>query len=494
MKRVVNSREMKQCDESTIRHFGIPSLVLMERAALGVAACAVKNMPPAGAVLVVCGNGNNGADGLAAARLLHQQGMRVCVVQTEDNGKRTGENIQQRRILEAYGIQVLEDLPENRTFQCVIEALYGIGLTRPVTGKAAGWIRQINQMAGLKIAVDMPCGVSADDGSVYDPAFLADITVTFAYPKAGQLLYPGRGVCGTLRVEQIGITDESWQERRPSCYALERSDLERMLPRRPARSHKGSFGRLLVFAGSRDMAGAALFCAKAAYMAGCGLVKIITPQENRAILQGALPEAVLLSCMDADLQTVAEAVQRADVIALGPGTGTGDAACRITGLILEQAEVPVVADADALNIIAKHPKLLQNAGQMIITPHPGEMAGLTGKTVPQILDHLAGTALEFARRHQLTCVLKDAGTVTACADGTMYINTSGCSAMAKGGSGDVLTGLIAGLLAQGMSCEEAAALGVYLHGLAGEKAAAVRGSYGVLAGDIVNAVGSVMNA
>ena len=494
MKRVVNSKEMKQCDESTIKHFGVPSLVLMERAALSVAGCAAGNIPCAGSVLIVCGNGNNGADGLAVARLLYQKGMRVCVVQTEDNGKRTEENITQRNILKAYGIPVLEEMPENGTYQCVIEALYGIGLTRPVTGKTAGWIRQMNQMEGYKIAVDMPCGVSADHGAVYEPAFCADATVTFAYPKAGQLLYPGREMCGMLTVADIGITDESWQGRRPSCYALESADPGQMLPVRPARSHKGTFGRLLVFAGSKDMAGAAVFCAKAAYMAGCGLVKIITPEENREVIQGTLAEAVLLTPGEAGFapEDVAQAVRWADVIALGPGIGTGDVACRLTGLILEQAKVPVVIDADGLNIIAKHPKLLKTGGEIIITPHPGEMAGLTGKTVPEILDHLADTALEFAICHKLTCVLKDAATVTACADGTFYINTSGCSAMAKGGSGDVLTGIIAGLLAQGMSCEKAAALGVFLHGLAGETAAGSAGGYSVLAGDIVKAVGTVM--
>lgn len=495
MKRVVTSKEMKLCDNNTIEYFGVPSLVLMERAALSVTEQAMQRLSRGNTALIVCGNGNNGADGLAAARLLVQRGIQVCVVQAEDNGKRSKENQLQHQILQQYGIPVLNQIPEDTVYHCVIDALFGVGLSRPVKGQYAEWILEMNRLDAFKIAVDVPSGVSSDSGEAYEPSFEADLTVTFAYQKAGQILYPGCAKCGMVKIAEIGITDESWLDCRPSCYTLEQSDLQR-LPHRPARSNKGTFGKLLVIAGSKDMAGAALFCAKAAYRTGCGLVKICTPQENRIPLQNALPEAILLTYHDLKCKTEAilEAIKWADVIALGPGIGTGKRACKIVELTLKHAAVPMVIDADGLNIISKHLKLLQHTkAELILTPHLGEMARLTGKQIAEIQNTLLKTATDFATYYRLICVLKDARTVTACADGTAYLNTSGCNAMAKGGSGDVLTGIIAGLLAQGMSARDAASLGVYIHGLSGEEAASKIGNYSVLATDLLDAIGSVMS-
>lgn len=541
MKRIVTSEEMKFCDSSTIEHFGVPSLVLMERAALSVVEQMPAELSRGGRILVVCGNGNNGADGLAIARLLYQRGCTVAAVQMKESGKRSPENQLQRQILERYGVQILDDIPggdyaektdteagkeyrvsektdteagkernasektdteagkehnasEKTDYDCVIDALFGIGLSRAPAGAYAEWITAMNRLSGYKIAVDMPSGVSSDSGEVYEAAFQADLTVTFAYQKAGQVLYPGCEKCGAAAVTEIGITDESWLERRPSIYALEKEDLKR-LPHRPARSNKGTFGRLLVIAGSKDMAGAALFCAAAAYRTGCGLVKVCTPEDNRLILQSALPEAVLMTYEEKKLkqEPLLEAMKWADVIALGPGIGTGRQARRIVELVLEHADVPLAADADALNIAAEHLELLKHTkAELIITPHLGEMARLCRKTVPEIQSSVLQTARDFAKRFHLVCVLKDAVTVTAVRDGAAYLNTSGCNAMAKGGSGDVLTGIIAGLLGQGMPAGEAAAMGVYIHGLAGEAAAEKHGNYSVLARDIIGMIGTVM--
>ncbi len=511
MKRIVNSEEMQYCDSNTINHFGIPSLVLMERAALSVTnqmtmmhtarqphAVPPGRIPPritAGTrVLIVCGNGNNGADGLAIARLLFQQGCDVTAAQVPDNGKRSKDNQIQRDILQRYGIQIQEHIPQKMQYQYVVDALFGVGLSRPPKGEYAEWIRVMNRLDAYKVAVDMPSGVSSDDGTVYEYAFEADLTVTFAYQKIGQLFYPGCEKCGHTVLAEIGITDDSWLGRSPSCYALEPPDLAR-LPYRPAHSHKGTFGRLLAAAGSRGMAGAALFSAEAAYRMGCGLVKICTPRENRVILQSTLPEAVLLTGKDKRIrqELFLEAVKWADAIALGPGIGTGRQAQRILKMTLEHAEVPVVIDADGLNILAGHLEWLQRTrAEVIITPHLGEMSRLTGKKVSDIQESLLSTAREFAGRFRITCVLKDARTVTAFPDGEAYINTSGCNAMAKGGSGDVLTGMIGGLLAQGMAVRDAVPMGVYIHGLAGEAAAREKGKYSVLARDMIAAAGSVI--
>ncbi|MDE7314006.1 MAG: NAD(P)H-hydrate dehydratase [Eubacterium sp.] len=496
MKWIVNSEEMNACDSNTIRHFKVPAIVLMERAALCFVDEVVKNVP-SGRILAVCGNGNNGADGLAAVRLLYQRGYQVTAVQVPDNGKRTKENQLQRDILAQYGIHILEQLPKEMHFDCVADALFGVGLSREPKGIYAEWISYMNACSGLKAAIDMPSGVSSDDGTAYDPAFAADITVTFAYQKAGQVLYPGCRYCGDIITAEIGITDQSWLGVKPSCFTLEPSDLKQ-LPYRHPRGNKGTFGHVLAVAGSRQMAGAALFCAKAAYCTGCGLVKIYTAESNRQILQSTLPEAILTVYDDEapqeanERQSLAEALKWADAVILGPGIGQSEQAQRMATQVLSDAAVPVIADADALNLLAGNLHLLQAmTAPLVITPHLGEMARLCGRNIKQIQSSLRQTAEQFAKSYQLTCVLKDAVTVTAGTCGTS-LNTSGCSAMAKGGSGDVLAGMIAGLAAQGMDPEHAAHMGVYLHGLAGSLAARRKGSYSVLARDIIDAIGAVM--
>lgn len=512
MKWIVNSEEMKYCDSNTITHFGVPSLVLMERAALSVTEQVLKKIPAGGSILIVCGSGNNGADGLAAARLLYQRGYEVTAVQVPGQGKRSPENQLQRDILQKYGINITEHIPADRTYACVIDALFGIGLSRAPQGVYAEWIQAMNAACGYKLAVDMPSGVSSDDGRAYEPAFTADLTVTFAYQKAGQLLYPGCEKCGEVVTAEIGITDASWLERKPACFILEAEDKKR-LPKRPARSNKGTFGRVLAVAGSKNMAGAALFCAQAAYCTGCGLVKIFTAQANRMILQSALPEAILSTYEEADedefsadfegkhdphvmqkqQESLADAVKWADVIILGPGIGRSKQAYAAVEQVLQTADVPVVVDADALNILAEQLHLLHStSAKLILTPHLGEMARLCKKPIPDIQNTIRQTAEAFALQYHLVCVLKDAVTVTASASGTC-LNTTGCNAMAKGGSGDVLAGIIAALAAQGMEPAEAAQMGVYIHGLAGEAAAQQKGSYSVLARDLIDGIGTVLS-
>ncbi len=506
MQWIVTSEEMKALDRTTIEHFQVPSIVLMERAALCFTKEVIKKVP-CGHILAVCGNGNNGADGLAAARLLHQKGYEVTVVQAMDNGRRTKENQLQRDILKRYGIHITEQLPKEQRFDCVADALFGVGLSREPKGMYAEWISYMNACSGLKAAIDMPSGVSSDNGEAYGTAFYADLTVTFAYTKAGQLLYPGRMLCGELVTADIGITDASFLHQKPSAFTYDMTDLKRIPPRHP-RGNKGTFGHVLAVAGSKNMAGAALFCAQAAYCTGCGLVKIYTEKENRVMLQSTLPEAILsvyqddlpqddsktLSAqiaagLDASLE---EAIHWADVIILGPGIGQGKKARQIVAQVMKQAAVPVVADADALNILAEHLDLLKQAfAPLVITPHLGEMARLCKTDTNALKQSVRQAAEQFAKTYGLTCVLKDATTVTAGAGGTSF-QTAGCSAMAKGGSGDVLAGIIAGLIAQGMVPEEAAHLGVYVHGLAGSRAARIKGSYSVLARDLIDAVGAVM--
>ncbi|MEH2941945.1 NAD(P)H-hydrate dehydratase [Lachnospiraceae bacterium KK002] len=494
MKILVDGRQMKQCDKNTIEHFRIPSLVLMERAALGTVEEIISCFPGKEQVsaLVVCGYGNNGGDGLAIGRMLLQKGYDVTVVMPEE-GHPSEETAVQMEILCAYGIAVEHKLPE-REFDVVVDALFGIGLSRNPEGIYREYLTAMNGLQGLKIAVDIPSGVHADTGTVMGTAFRADKTVTFAFAKPGLLLYPGAGCAGTVLVKDIGIGKESFLEEKPSLYCMEEKDLAR-LPRRRPDSNKGSYGKVLTVAGCKNMAGAAFFSAKAAYVTGAGLVRMFTEESNRIILQQLLPEAILTTYEGTKFlaELLPEVLHWPSVIVAGPGLGTGKTARKLVKLVLKYAEVPVILDADGLNLTAEHPEWLKLAkAPVIVTPHPGEMARLTGKSISDIQKQLLQTARDFAGEYHVICVLKDARTITTLSDGTTWINTSGNNGMATAGSGDVLTGILAGLIAQGMTAQKAAALGVYLHGAGADRQVAETGVRAMMAQDIIEGTAAVL--
>lgn len=515
MKYLVKKAEMKQYDTNTMDAFGIPSLVLIERAALA----AVEEMECDGLedhsrILVACGTGNNGADGLVMARLLYLKGHSVQILTVGNRTKATPENKKELEIVKNYGIPVitaeefLQWSAREKTdtkdqigtglleeYDVVADAVFGVGLSRRIEGVYVQLLECLNAMQGKKVAVDIPSGIDADDGSVLGVAFRADLTVTFSYEKAGMRLFPGQSYCGKIVCRSVGIDDRSFligSERghEPLMAAFTLEDLA-LIPERRPHTNKGSYGKVLVIAGSVNMAGAAIFSARAAYLSGCGLVRVLTPEENRTIIQSTLPEAVLTTYngKKPDMETVITSMQWADVIVCGPGLGTSDAAQRLVQAVLKNAAVPVVLDADALNLIAKEPDILRKPHtDLIVTPHLGEMARLQSVTISYIQDHLVDSAEEFARTYNLICVLKDARTVTAIPYSRTYINLSGNNGMSTGGSGDVLTGVIAGLIAQGAKPELAAPLGVYIHGLAGDAAADSCGRYSLMAGSLLEAL------
>ena len=363
------------------------------------------------------------------------------------------------------------------------------------------------------LAVDMPSGIHSDTGAVMGTAVKADVTVTFGYEKMGSALYPGRGYCGQTEVCDIGFPELSRKKAGAEQFTYDPEDLNR-IPVRPAYSNKGTFGKVLVVAGSADMSGAAYLCAKAAYSMGAGLVKIMTPQENRQILQTLLPEAILSSYRNGqepeNLEKLSSQVEKncgwADVIVVGPGMGQGSTAKFLVQEFLSNAYVPMIIDADGLNIIASDPDLTGfYTENLILTPHLGEMARLTGKTVPEIQEDLSSCGAQYSKtvlhrgyaevfvllNKQVICVLKDAATVVTGRDGQCYVNSSGNSAMAKAGSGDVLSGTIAGLLALGMENWDAAVLGVYIHGTAGDRVLEKKGSHGLLARDLTEEIAAI---
>lgn len=494
MKYILNSREMKQCDENTMWRRGMLSTVLMERAALATMQEIIKRYPnPVTKVLVVCGSGNNGGDGVAVARLLYLKGYNVTIYFAGNREKATEETKRQMFIAEQYGVEISDEYPKD-IVDVIVDALFGIGLSREVTGKYAEILQKMTEQDGYKVAVDIASGISADTGAVMGTAFAADLTVTFGFIKAGQLLYPGAEYTGELKVADIGIDEQSLYEIKPELNMLETSDLNR-LPRRVNRSNKGSYGKLLILAGSKQMAGAAVFAAKAAYRMGCGLVRVATVEENRMILQELVPEAVLAVYNNGTdvVEFVETQLHWADAVVAGPGIGQSDLSERMLYELLKRIQVPCLCDADALNLLSKHPdwwKLVQSP--LVITPHLGEMARLTGRPITEIRDRLVQTAQEFAMEHQITVVLKDARTITAQPDGQSYINVSGNHGMATAGAGDVLSGVVGALLAQKLDMYLAAALGVFIHGLAGDAAAERVGHCAMMASDIVDGLMDVL--
>ena len=510
MKYLVRKEEMKRYDANTIEFFGIPSMVLIERAALAAVEELVRDSPAAcSRILVAVGTGNNGADGLVMARLLHLLGHEVLVLTADNQSRATKENRQEFAIAKKYGVahetfetfltgaQEKEGAAGAHRFDVVVDAVFGVGLSREIGGSYRQLLERLNGLSGKKIAVDIPSGIDADDGSVLGVAFRADLTVTFSYEKLGMRLFPGQEYCGRIICRSVGIDDHSFlaegKGEKPFTAAFTQEDLALLPPRRP-RTNKGSYGSVLVIAGSAGMAGAAYFSAKAAYFSGCGLVRILTPEENRVIIQSILPEAVLTTysgvCPDEDV--LAEAMERADAVVCGPGLGKSEGARMLVHMALKRTAVPMVLDADALNILSEEPQLLKSPhGKLIVTPHLGEMARLLKSTVADIRDHLTRTAEEFARDCGLICVLKDARSVTAVPHGMTYVNLSGNNGMATGGSGDVLTGVMAGLIAQGLKPELAAPLGVYIHGLAGDRAAERVGRYSLTAQALLDGLPAV---
>ena len=490
MRYLVNSREMRQYDANTIEKLHIPGMVLMERAALTFVCEWKKQSAVQEKILVVCGIGNNGGDGLAIARLLVQEGYRVDTVLVGDRKKSSEQNVLQQEIFLAHGNVILDEIPAGDDYTTVIDAILGVGLSREVTGIYAETIEKLNRLSGKKYAVDLASGVSAENGAILKTAFRADVTITFAYEKAGQYLFPGNEYSGKVIVTEIGIGKESWFGEKPKVAVMEQTDLKQM-PKRQEHSNKGTDGRVLVIAGTVNMAGAACLCGRAAYATGCGLVRIMTPDENRLVLQTALPEAILTTYdrNTFDEKLLQNAMDWADAIVCGPGLGLEADAGQLVEYVIKHAQVPLVLDADALNKMAEKKELLSLLPKdTILTPHLGEMSRLTGKSVPEIQKQLFEVAEVFARQYNIVCVLKDEHTITACPDGRAYLNLSGNHGMATAGSGDVLSGILGSLLAQGMEQGTAAPFGVFLHGVSGDEIRGQVGCYGMMASDLIEGI------
>ncbi|MGI6117893.1 MAG: NAD(P)H-hydrate dehydratase [Bilifractor sp.] len=505
---------------------GLPPMVLMERAALSVVECMDRENIPTDRVLVVAGTGNNGGDGIAIARLLFERGERPLILLSGSREKMSGQTRNQMEILSLYHPVFTDHIPEDRTV--IVDALFGTGLHRPIEGERAALVDAINRSRAYKIAVDIPSGIHSDTGKVCGTAVRADMTVTFSFAKRGHYFYPGSLFSGVLKIMPIGITPVHACACGAKTVSINQEDLK-CLPVRDESGNKGTFGKVLVIAGSRDIFGAAFLAAKAALKTGVGMVKVFTDENNRVSLAASLPEALMSFYRESEpesavLSRLSSDLDWADTVLVGPGIGKSRTAQAILLYLLQNWRKNLVMDADALNLMAGHRGMwhFPDTGRVIITPHIMEMSRLCGFSAEKIKEDPAGTAAAFASEHRVVCVLKDATTVTASPDGRVFLNTSGNSALATAGSGDVLSGIAAGLftwISRGQDasvrmesaseddsaemlpaesflsfrrlCREnqaaaSAALAVYLHGLCGEKAAESASRASVTASEIID--------
>lgn len=493
---LVTQDEMRAYDIYTIEHIGIPALVLMERAALAVAE-RVKSIlqDRKGKVLCVCGSGNNGGDGLALTRLLLDEGIAVQAVYLGEEGRAGREVRTQLSILQNYGDMPLKEIP-HKEYAVVVDAIFGTGLKREVTGTYRRAIETINGLQAYTISVDVPSGLSADTGKVLGAAVQADETVTLAFAKRGLYLYPGSFYAGKISVADIGITERSFDGKKPGMYI--RKDTPALLwPKRRADGNKGTFGKLLLAAGSEGMAGAALLAGESAYRAGAGMVKLVVPKAIRTVVQEKLPEALLLDYEKSTGLTAKEeaaffdSCEWAGTLALGCGLSVCESGRKFLELALKTRK-PLLIDADGLNILAEDESLrllLKNrkkaGGRTVLTPHMGELARLLGKPLLEVSAAEAESTYLAAEEFDCIVVGKSARSYVYEPGGDMFLNTAGNDKMATAGSGDTLLGIIAALTAQGMDMREAAEAGVYLHACAGDAAAKTAGGAGITASDII---------
>ncbi len=489
---------MAGADKNARDIFALDPLVLMERAAMGAADILTGEDSEfdLSSVLVVAGTGNNGGDALAVARLLFEAGIKsdVYICTKDGNVSGTPSFETQLKSLKAYRFEFLTELIPDRKYTTVIDGIFGISLNRDVEGSFARAVRSINDYreSGAKVlSLDMPSGVHVNTGQIMGVAVRADVTVTFGFYKIGQILYPGAENCGTLILKGIGIPDEAidFTGARESSRLFVMEDKETVMPDRPAYSNKGTFGKVLLVAGSKDICGAAILSGLAAMRSGAGMLRIVTHENNRDPIVTVFPEAMVTTYNDKESVSKSEwdkLLRWCDCIAIGPGLGMDENAKLLTSYALHQDLVPVVADADALNILAENPDVLvEHSQDIIITPHVGEMSRLAGLNPAEVASHLIDTSLDFSKSYDVVTVLKDARTVTTDPTGRCVINTKGNSGMATAGSGDVLTGIIAALTAMGLRPFEAASLGVALHAKAGDTGSGELSQEALLARDII---------
>lgn len=505
---LVTAAESRALDRLTIERYGTPGPVLMERAAAGATKALLARFPEVrGRRVVVCaGKGNNGGDGLLMARLLRRRGVKAEVILLA-----APADVRSDAALAAAAARrarvPLRSVDSSEALRAaaarfdgaalLVDAVFGTGLNAPVSGLQAECLEAMNASGIAVFAVDMPSGLHADRGTPLGVAVRAAATATFGFAKLGQAIYPGLSYVGDLTVVDIGIPAAAVAEVQPGARLLDAAGVGRLVPVRQPDAHKGTAGHVLAIAGSRGHTGAALMAAHAACRAGAGLTTLAGPASLNTVFSLGAPEVMTAPLADReglvefDEAAVRRLIEGKTAVVVGPGIGVHDGAAALVRFLLAEVALPMVVDADALTCIARKPAVLRaGRARAVLTPHPGEMARLLGSDAAAVQGDRVGTALRFAAKHGCVLLLKGARTVVAApersADGSVWINPTGNPGMASGGMGDVLSGIIGALLAQGLRPAEAARLGAYVHGEVADRVAAERGPIGILASDVID--------
>lgn len=510
--KIVTAEQMRSIDKKTIEKYGISASVLMERAGLTVAN-KVKELFDKKKIIVLSGGGNNGGDGLVTARNLHNWGWNVKVLLMLKEDKLSPKCLEQFRIAKKIGVPIEFRTSINETDlhnAVVVDSLLGTGINKTVTLPLSDVIAFLNKSDAKVLSVDIPSGISSDSAQIMGEAVMADYTVTFGLSKIGHVMHPGAEHTGKLFIEDIGFPEELLKSEDLKIQTIEEKDASLLIPERLKYSHKGDYGHVLVIAGSRGKTGAALMAAKSCLRAGAGMVTIGVPETLMNIFQERVTEEMVMSLDDSGKGTLTENAykvisdflnEKADVLAIGPGLTNNKSVSGLIKKLLKTAAIPMVIDADAINSIEGEKEILKNIkAQVILTPHTGEMARLlknkskSGRKMSeeefrcQIEEDRINTAVSFSKETTAYLVLKGSPTIVSDPDGRVFINTTGNPGMATAGSGDVLTGMIASFLGQGMSPLNASVLGVYMHGLAGDIAALEKGMHSLIATDIIDKI------
>jgi NAD(P)H-hydrate epimerase len=501
---VVTAQQMREMDRLTIHEHRVPSLTLMERAGARITEAILENFPAAAkkGVLIVAGKGNNSGDGFVVARLLKKRRIPCEAVLLAPRAELTPDAAHNCRAFESLkgkvaevqsgGLAVLTDKLAGKGL--LIDAILGTGIKSEVGGLYAEAISLMNASGVPILAVDIPSGLDSDRGTPFGVAIQAEMTVALGFAKIGEVIHPGIDFAGALVVADIGIDPAAVAEVAPDVEILTREEAGWLVPRRQADTHKGTYGHLLVLAGSRGKTGAAVLACRAALRSGAGLVTLAAPRSLNSVFATLLVEAMTEPLGDDGAEQLEELtpqewsrlLERKNALVFGPGVGVGDGARNTLRWLLRHLDMAWVIDADGLNNLALDVERLKSAKTPpIITPHPGEMARLTGQTTAAVNQDRIGIAREFATRHRCYLILKGARSVMATPDGKILINSTGNPGMASGGMGDALAGILGAFLAQGLEPLDAMKLGVFAHGFVGDRVAQKKGEIGLIASDII---------
>lgn len=505
---VITAEQMQALDRRTIQEAKVPGTTLMERAGTGVVTHLMQawGLPKGKKAVILCGKGNNGGDGLVVARLLQKKGARLKVIlMASPHDMSPDAKKMYRQLTKIVRPSLLTVNPSPETLRSLtqdadllVDALLGTGLTSSVRPPYTSAIEAINASPAFTVAIDIPSGLDSDTGATLGIAVQADLTVTFGYPKLGLYLGSAIDKVGSIEVVDIGIPTDFIASVGPHIHLLSPEIIRPVMPPRPPSSHKGTFGHAGIVGGSSGKTGAPAMTGLGALRVGTGLVTVATPQSVSPILESKLLEVMTEPMPESaqhllgmeSCQALLAFANHKSALAFGPGLGVSAETTELLRHLLPQLDVPCVLDADALNGLAGHCQVFSLLKRPpILTPHPGEMARLLEDTTSkQINEDRIGVSRQFAMKHRVILVLKGARTVIAEPQGQVAICPTGNPGMASAGMGDVLTGMIAGLLAQGLEAWDAARAGVYLHGLAGDLAAATIGKPGLIAGDVIHAI------